>query len=429
MVQCNPPRWKHLHPKHRLILMNRRNLHSPPPMNVLYYVNEFPKVSETFVLNELYELNRRGHNVAVFALREGDREISHEEYHDLDIPVYYVNLSFTDVVNLLPEWSFLSETLDILQSTLSIFPVEIVAVNLVTGTHFVNFVDKLDFDVDVIHGHFANNVKIAQIYAARYHDIPSTVTAHAYEIFSAQTEEQVRYICENVNHVFVPSEYNEEYLRDEIGVENTFTKVPATTTVDKFEPCAETVPNRILTVGRLTEKKGHEYGIDAVAELVDQGYDIEYHIVGTGEREQQLRKQAKEYDIKEHVSFLGHVSDEQLKVELSEASIFLLPCVIASDGDRDAMPVVLKEAMAAETACVSTTVSAIPELITDGKDGILVPPKDSKELSVTMKTLLENSQWREELAQKGKKTVVNEFDISRSVFKLENKFNILSDTI
>ncbi|TKX44655.1 glycosyltransferase [Halorubrum sp. ARQ200] len=391
-------------------------------MNILYYTNEFPKISETFVLNEIHELYNRGHNIAVFALREGNKEITHDEFYDLDIPVYYVDLSYTDVTRLLPKRLFSSQAFNILKSTLPLFPMEIVGVNIVIGNHLLNFIDNLNFDIDIVHGHFANNVKIAQIYATQYRDIQSTVTAHAYEIFSDLTLDQVRYVCENVNHVFVPSEYNKEYLQNEIGVQNSITKVPATTTVSKFDSCAETVPNRVLTVGRLTEKKGHEYGINAVARLVEQGYDIEYHIVGTGEREELLRERVEECGIQEHVEFLGHVSDKQLKIELSEASVFLLPCVIASDGDRDAMPVVLKEAMASETACVSTTVSAIPELITDKYDGILVPPKDLNELTIAIKELLDNPTKRSKLGRNGRQTVKEKFDISKSVTDMESVF-------
>jgi glycosyltransferase involved in cell wall biosynthesis len=133
----------------------------------------------------------------------------------------------------------------------------------------------------------------------------------------------------------------------------------------------------------------------------------------------------KEYDIEDHVEFLGNVSDEQLKKELSEASVFVLPCVIAEDGDRDAMPVVLKEAMASETACVSTTVSAIPELITDGYDGLLVPEKEPDELASAIQELLENPERTKNIAENGRETVHDKFDISESVDTLTEVFESL----
>jgi glycosyltransferase involved in cell wall biosynthesis len=231
-----------------------------------------------------------------------------------------------------------------------------------------------------------------------------------------------------MDHVIVPSEYNRDYLRKEIGIENDITVVLATTQVEKFEPSALTIENRLLTVARLVEKKGYLYGIEAVNKLIEQGYDVEYHIVGTGDRKDWLQQQVTEYGIEDHVEFLGHVSDERLKRELSEASVFALPCVIAEDGDRDAMPVVLKEAMASETACVSTTVSAIPELITDGYDGLLVPEKEPDELASAIQELLDNPEKRKNIAENGRETVHTKFDISESVDTLSEVFKSLQSS-
>jgi glycosyltransferase involved in cell wall biosynthesis len=133
--------------------------------------------------------------------------------------------------------------------------------------------------------------------AARHHGIPCTVTAHAFEIFSSQNVPQIKYICDSMDHVIVPSEYNRDYLRKSIGIVNDITVVPATTRVEKFEPSAPTVENRLLTVARLVEKKGYPYGIEAVNELIKQGYDVEYHIVGTGHKNDCLHRQVGEYGI------------------------------------------------------------------------------------------------------------------------------------
>jgi glycosyltransferase involved in cell wall biosynthesis len=211
-------------------------------------------------------------------------------------------------------------------------------------------------------------------------------------------------------------------LREEIGVDTEMTVVPATTSVDKFEPSDGCVPGRLLSIARLVEKKGHEYAIDAVAQLVSQGYDVGYHIVGTGEREEFLHERVCERGVEDHVEFLGHVSDERLEAELLEAELFVLPCVIALDGDRDVAPVALKEAMATQTACVSTSISAIPELIADGRDGILVEPNDSEALTDAISSLLDNPSRREEIAANGRETVENKFDISQSVDQLVDIF-------
>jgi len=394
---------------------------------VLYYVSSFPKLSESFILNEINELYNRGHNIAVFAQNDPEENITHEEYEDIDVPIYYADASYTDLPKLLSKKSAQIAAKNTTGGFFKHLSPKRIGHNLLLGKQCAEFIESLDFDIDVVNAHFASPTKIGGMLAARHHGIPCTVTAHAVEIFSSPNVPQIKYICDSMDHVIVPSEYNRKYLREEIGIENDITVVPATTQVEKFELSAPTVENRLLTVARLVEKKGYPYGIKAVNELIKQGYDVEYHIVGTGDRKDHLQQQVKEYGIEDHVEFLGHVSDAQLQKELSEAAVFVLPCVIAEDGDRDAMPVVLKEAMASETACVSTTVSAIPELITDGHDGLLVPEKEPDELASAIQELLDNPEKRKAIAANGRETVYNKFDISESVNTLIEVFESLQN--
>jgi glycosyltransferase involved in cell wall biosynthesis len=248
------------------------------------------------------------------------------------------------------------------------------------------------------------------------------VTAHAYEIFSNPNVQRLHRVCSRFDHVIVPSNYNKRYLREEVGVNTEMSVVPATTDVEKFEPSADCVSGRLLTVARLVEKKGHEYAIDAVAQLVEQGYDVEYHIVGSGEREEFLRERVRDRGVEAYVEFLGHVSDERLNRELQEAELFVLPCVVTADGDRDITPVALREAMATATVCVSTIISAIPEVITDGHDGVLVEPNDAEVVANAVSELLDDSSQREELAQNARETIETKFDIRIAVDKLEGIF-------
>jgi len=394
-------------------------------LGILYYVGSFPKLSESFILNEINELYNRGHNISVFAQNDPEENISHEEYEDIDVPIYYADASYTDFSQLLSKKSAQMALSHATDGIFKHFSPKRAGHTLLLGKQCAQFVEALDFEIDVINAHFASSTRIGAMLAARHHGIPCTVTAHAVEIFSSPNVPQIKYICDSMDHVIVPSEYNRDYLGEEIGIANDITVVPATTKVEKFEPSAPTVENRLLTVARLVEKKGYPYGIEAVNKLIEQRYDVEYHIVGTGDRKDRLQQQVKEYGIEDHVEFLGHVSDERLQKELSEAAVFVLPCVIAEDGDRDAMPVVLKEAMASETACVSTTVSAIPELITDGYDGLLVPEKEPDELASAIQELLDNPEKRKAIAANGRETVHNKFDISKSVDTLTEVFESL----
>lgn len=387
-------------------------------MDILYFVQEFPKLSESFVINEIHKLDSRGHDVSVFAIDEPEDEISHSEFDNLDIPIRYAQIpSITSLPELLSREVLNSSVLR--QATFLERPISH-ALWLHLGKQVAEFIEQLD-GVDVVHAHFASQNRLAVTYAASYHSIPCTVTAHAYEIFTNDAR-QVNRVCSRFDHVVVPSRYNQQYLQNQVGIKTDISVVPATTNVSKFEPSSGCISGRLLTVARLVEKKGYEYAIDAIAELVKQGYDIEYYIIGKGEREEILRERVRKHGIEESVEFLGHVSDERLMDELHMAELFVLPCVVTADGNRDITPVALREAMATKTACISTTISAIPEVITDGHDGLLVEPRNSEALAESVATLLDDPERRQELAQNARKTVETKFDISKSVDQLEEIF-------
>ena len=389
-------------------------------MKILYIVGHFPKLSESFVVNELHELEKRGHDVSVFAFNQPDEDVTHDELRKMDLTVHYAEQpSFRSLPDLFSK-HVLNPT--VLRRAAFIDNPLYHAYCLHLGKQLIEVI-RVEGGVDIVHAHFAALNRLAVTYAAAYHDVPCTVTAHAAEIFNNPDVRRLRRVCSRFDHVIVPSEYNKRYLSEEIGVDTEMTVIPATTSVDKFEPSDGCVPGRLLTVARLVEKKGHEYAIDAVAQLVEQGYDVEYHIVGSGEREEFLRERVRERGVEAYVEFLGHVSDERLNRELQEAELFVLPCVVTADGDRDITPVALREAMATATVCVSTTISAIPEVITDGHDGVLVEPNDAEAVASAVSGLLDDPSRREELAQNARETIETEFDIRIAVDKLEKIFD------
>ncbi|ELY25432.1 glycosyltransferase [Halogeometricum borinquense DSM 11551] len=157
--------------------------------------------------------------------------------------------------------------------------------------------------------------------------------------------------------------------------------VPACFDANKFEPTEGHIENRILTVARHVEKKGIEYALRSIANIDTK---VDYRVIGTGPRTEYLKELTEDLKIKDQVSFLGRVSDERLKREMDEAQLFLLPCVVAKNGDRDGVPVSIKEAMAMKTPPVTTTVSGIPEIV-DESCGYLSPPKDVESLCNSIK--------------------------------------------
>jgi glycosyltransferase involved in cell wall biosynthesis len=174
----------------------------------------------------------------------------------------------------------------------------------------------------------------------------------------------------------------------------------------------------IAGVGRLVEKKGYSYLIKACRILADQGYDFECLIIGGGPQAALLQQMVQELNLSQHIQLVGAVFQEQLRDYLNRADIFVLPCIVGQDQDMDGIPNTLMEAMAMEIPCISTTISGIPELIVDGKSGLLAPPQDEAALARAIARLLEDRELRSSLGKAGRATVMAEFEIEKNAATL-----------
>lgn len=146
-------------------------------------------------------------------------------------------------------------------------------------------------------------------------------------------------------------------------------------------------PLRLITVARLTEKKGLAVAIAACAQLKQRGIHFHYHIVGEGEQRQALAAQIQQADLADHVTLLGFCSQEKTRQRLAQADLFLLPSQTAADGDMEGIPVALMEAMATGLPVVSTEHSGIPELISHATSGWLIAERDVDALAALLEQL------------------------------------------
>jgi colanic acid/amylovoran biosynthesis glycosyltransferase len=169
---------------------------------------------------------------------------------------------------------------------------------------------------------------------------------------------------------------------------------------------------RILFVGRLVEKKGAEFVIRALAWLKQSHPRLEWSltIAGDGPLSAELEALAQNLGLNDRVNFLGLVSSGQVRGELSQADVFLLPSVVSADGDKEGIPVSLMEAMAAGVPVVSTVHSGIPELIEHNVSGLLAPERDPVELGEHIATLLVDDARRAQLAGEARKVVEQRFN-------------------
>jgi colanic acid/amylovoran biosynthesis glycosyltransferase len=187
-------------------------------------------------------------------------------------------------------------------------------------------------------------------------------------------------------------------------------------------------PLRLVSVGRLVEKKGIGYVLEAVRRLRDEGVAAEYEIVGDGPLRTELEAGARRLAIDDRVRFLGWQSQDQVAQALERAQVLVAASVTAGNADEEGIPNVLKEAMAVGLPVVSTGNGGIPELVEDEATGLLVAERDAEALAARLEGLAKHPERRAALARAGRTRVERDYDIERLNDRLVMLFAGLSRT-
>ena len=183
----------------------------------------------------------------------------------------------------------------------------------------------------------------------------------------------------------------------------------------------------IVAVGRLVEKKGFRYLIDACRLLRADGVRFRCVIVGSGDEEASLRARIAEQGLGGLVSLEGPRPQCEVVELVRSAAAFAAPCIVGRDGNRDGLPTVLLEAMALGTPCVATDVTGIPEVIRDGETGFCVAQEASGQLADALGVLLNNSNERVRLARNARALIDADFDVHRNAALVRRLFGETAD--
>lgn len=184
-------------------------------------------------------------------------------------------------------------------------------------------------------------------------------------------------------------------------------------------------PLRILTVARLVEKKGIEHGIKAFAKMRAQIPRATYTIAGAGELLQGLKELTRRLSLDESVVFTGGIAEDRIVDLLLSSDIFLYPSLTAADGDIEGIPVAIMEALACELCVVATAHSGIPELIEDGRNGLLAPEKCDQALADRLIQLAQTPELRRKLASRAREGILRNHNIDMLNDRLEQIFQAL----
>ncbi len=181
-------------------------------------------------------------------------------------------------------------------------------------------------------------------------------------------------------------------------------------------------PFKILTVARMTQKKGLPTIYNALAGLHKKGIKFQHTLIGDGDDREKILALIASLGLKEHCSWIGTRTHEEVLAHFKTSDLFVLGCEIAENGDRDGIPNVLVESLAMGVPALSTNVSAIPEILIDGRTGMTVAPAQPEHLEKAMIRLLTDQKLRDRLITGGKKHVRETFDNSQWIQKLAEIF-------
>lgn len=391
-----------------------------------FVVKTFPKLSETFVLGEILGLEKKGMNLAIFSVQRPTDTIHHHEVSLVAAPIQYLGDC--------KEVAFMSRTLIHLQeaarSPVRYFGSMILALRQEGRKGWPVFARAVtlaraarEMEISHLHAHFANEPASIAACAAHLSGMTYSISAHAKDIYTADRQ-SLRPKLNNARFVVTCTECNRSHLAGIAGENPNIHRMYHGIDFNRFTPAkAERQETPlILSVGRLREKKGFVTLIQSCALLRDRGVNFRCEIVGYGEDHEKLQRQIDISGLHDRVELVGTMNHDQLIELYSKARLFVLPCQVTANGDRDGIPNVLLEAMAMELPVVTTDVSGIPEVIVDHENGLLVPPQKPAVLADRIEAVIENDSLRQRLGRNGRETVKALFDNEQN---LELVFGLL----
>lgn len=380
----------------------------------------YPRLSETFVAQELHGLEARGLHLDIHSLRRPYDPDTHPIHGEIRAPVNYLpEYLWRAPLRVFAAWRR-ARTLPGYAAARAKFRADYARDRTPNrarrfGQACVLACD-MAADTTMVYAHFLHTPASVARYAATMRALPFAVSAHAKDIWTTPDWEKREKIAD-ARWVTTCTAHGAEHLRglaaDASRVHLHYHGLDFERFVDPGLTRAAAVPGpfRIASVGRLVAKKGYATLLDALARLpADLDWTFEH--IGGGELRKTLAAQAERLGIADRIVWHGRKPQADVKALLARADLFVLASTIAGDGDRDGLPNVLMEAQATGVACVSTAVSAIPELIRDGETGRLVPPDDPAALATAIADLARDDALRERFGEAGFRRVRESFDLA-----------------
>jgi colanic acid/amylovoran biosynthesis glycosyltransferase len=396
-------------------------------------VSRFPLINEAYILREINELERQGHPVLLLPVIRESAEVMHEEARPwLERALHTPLLSWPIFVENLRQmfrrpatyfgilWAILRRILMHPRATLRNLAI------LPKAVHLARLLPE--HGVEHLHAYFAGHTATIAWVISRFSQLTYSFTVHGPDVFVHRPllREKIRRAkfirsVSTFNKAFLIGLYP-EVTGDKIEVIHIGVNPDVYRRADERSEHPEGAL-QLLTVAGLNPFKGMIYLIEACGRLQQAGVSFECRIVGDGPLRGEISERIREVGLADSVRLLGSQPQHVIARLMGECDIFVLPSMIAPDGQMDGIPIALIEAMATARPVIGAAISGIPELISHGTHGLLVDSTNPEQLAAHISRLASDSELRRRLGEAARERVVRHFNVRQTVANLIELFD------
>jgi glycosyltransferase involved in cell wall biosynthesis len=398
----------------------------PQQAPIAVLMSRFPSVTETFILREMIEMERQGMPVRVVSMIKETPPVLHDAVKPwipraLFTPFLSLGVIASNLRRLVRQPLRYSSLLARLIAGTIVRPAVLIR-TLAIFPKSVAIAERLEREgVRHVHAHYASYpATMALIIATLGRGITFSITVHAHDI---QVDRSLlSWKLRETRFIRSISDFNRRFLEEHYPTEvcGKIQVIHVGIEPEQYAnaaPLAAAVP-KLLCVAAHKPYKGLPYLIEACSILRESGVAFHCDIVGDGPMRGQLAAMIRERGVEDVVALTGPLPQEEVTRMMAEASLFVLPSIIAPDGQMEGIPVALMEALATGRPVVTTTLSGIPELVENGASGLLVPPENAAAFADAIRALLSDRDRARAMGARGREKVRAEFAISDCVRKL-----------
>ena len=405
-------------------------------MKVAYFAPQLPALSATFIYREMWMLAELGAKVIPFSMYQ-PTQYANDKYAQW-VRRYVTMISMVSwLVILSCHGYFMMRRPKAYYSVLKQLIGDLYAIGW--GRQQAGLVYRfiysavlarrlLQYRCDHLHVHFAHTATDIAMYASTLSGVGYSVTAHANDLFErgwllAKKVERARFF----NTI---SDYNRQFLLTQQANGDKLTVIRCGVDIEQFHPRRWkrlSHPIMVGVVARLVEKKGLHTLLTAMSQLTAQ-YAIRLQIIGTGPEKARLQTRITALGLEKQVTLMGAQPHSIIAQFIQTLDMFVLPCEIAANGDRDGIPVVLMEAMLSGIPVISTQIAGIPELVIDNETGYCVKPQSAKALATAIEGVIHRRQHSQKMARKAIQRVKTHYALQHNTRQLYRRFLAYGDS-